>query len=71
MTELLQQAIARASQLDAGQQDALASLLLGEMESEERWNDAFAGSQDALATLASEALEEHARGETKPLVADD
>jgi hypothetical protein len=71
MTELLENAIAEASKLNPTEQDVLAQLLLDEMESERRWDEAFANSQDALAKLAATALAEHARGETKPLHTDD
>lgn len=71
MTDLLKTAFDEASKLDPAEQDALAALLLREMESEQRWNEAFDNSQDALAELAAQALAEHARGETKPLPADE
>ena len=67
MTQLLERAFATAAKLPDRDQDAVASLVLAEMESEERWAGAFATSQDQLAALADEALRELERGETLPL----
>lgn len=67
MTELLEQAFSQASQLPLEQQNAVAALLLKEMESEQRWTESFTRSQDELSRLSDEALMEFGRGETKPL----
>jgi hypothetical protein len=67
MTKLLQKAFEAAAQLPDQQQDELASMLLQEIASEQKWDAAFAKSQDALAKLAREALKEHAAGRTTPL----
>ncbi|MGQ0836176.1 MAG: hypothetical protein ACT4O5_14905 [Gammaproteobacteria bacterium] len=67
MTKLLQKAFEAAAQLPDQQQDELASMLLQEIASEQKWDAAFARSQDALAKLAREALAEHAAGRTAPL----
>ena len=67
MTELLERALNEAARLPEQEQDALASLLLAEMESEARWNVAFAGSQPQLARLAADALAEFKIGRTMPL----
>lgn len=67
MTQLLEHAFAEASKLPAPEQDAVASLLLAELESERRWRHAFASSQAQLAQLADEALNESAAGETLPM----
>ena len=56
MTQLLERAFAAASQLPAAEQDAFASLLLAELDSDRRWTEAFAATQDQLSTLADEAL---------------
>jgi hypothetical protein len=58
MTQLLERAFAAASKLPAAEQDAVASFLLAEIESEHRWSAAFA-------TLADEALREFEAGELK------
>jgi methylase of polypeptide subunit release factors len=68
MTQALQVAVASASQLPPEEQDALAALLVAEMESEQRWNELFANSQTTLAQLAQQALVEHEAGLSEPLV---
>jgi len=70
MTNLLEKAFNRASRLSPEDQDALAERLLAELESEERWTTAFESSEDILTSLADEALEEHRKGQTKPLDPD-
>ena len=67
MTQLLERAFAEASKLPAAEQDALASVFLAELKSEQRWAQAFGSSQDELAKLADEALREFEAGETLPL----
>jgi hypothetical protein len=67
MTKLLEKAFAEAVKLPKKEQDKLARWLLSELESESRWDDAFARSADQLAQLAEEAVEEHSKGRTKPL----
>jgi CRISPR/Cas system-associated protein Csm6 len=67
MTKLLKELIDKLSKLSPARQDELAAWLLAEMEDEARWDKSFAESQDALERLANEALEEHKRGETRPL----
>ena len=70
MTKLLEKAFAEAVKLPKKEQDKLAKWLLAELESERRWDEAFAGSADRLAALADEALTEHRKGRTKPLNPD-
>ena len=67
MTQLLERAFTEASKLPESEQDAVASLLLAELESERRWAHSFASSQDELAKLADEALHEFEAGETLPM----
>ena len=67
MTQALAAAVASASRLPDEEQDVLASLLMAEMDSEERWNTLFSQSQGALADLAQQALLEHQAGETQSL----
>jgi hypothetical protein len=45
----------------------LASLLLDEIKSEQRWTQTLSGSQDLLKSLAADALAEHRVGKTRPL----
>jgi hypothetical protein len=67
MTQALAAAVASASRLPDEEQDVLASLLMAEMDSDERWNTLFSQSQGALADLAQQALLEHQAGETRSL----
>ncbi len=66
MTKLLKMAIERVSGLSDEEQDAIAAMILDELEDEVRWREAFARSQDVLSRLAREAREDVARGETLP-----
>ena len=67
MTKLLEEVFQKAATLPEPAQDALAQLLLAEMEDEATWNKAFAGSQDELARMAREAAAEYKAGKTKRL----
>lgn len=67
MTKLLEEAFAEASKLPEQEQDALAAVILEELASERRWDQAFADSADLLAQLADQALEEHRAGKTHVL----
>ncbi len=67
MTDLLEKALTEIRKLPDTEQDALAAMLLQELESERRWTDAFAASQDALERLAQEALGELRADQAKPL----
>ncbi len=67
MTQLLRKAFDQASQLPPEEQDALATWILEEMDSERRWDEAFHASADRLKELAEEALEEAREGRTEKL----
>lgn len=54
MTELLEKALAKVSQLSPEEQDAIAAMILEELEDEQRWDAAFAASQRELAKLAEQ-----------------
>ena len=70
MTELLEKAFAEAIKLPKQEQDALATWILKELASENRWAEQIAGSLDALAGLADEALNEYHGGESQELDPD-
>ena len=70
MTKLLQKAFDEASKLPEGEQDTLGRILLEELASERRWDEAFSTSQDRVAELADEALEEYRKGSTRKLDPD-
>ncbi len=67
MTRLLEQAFQKASALSESEQDALAALILADLEDDRRWSEAFSNSQDLLAQLAAEARAEYRSGRTVPL----
>jgi len=67
MTRVLEAALAEVAKLPPAEQDALASLLLDEIKTEQQWSKTFAKSQDTLKSLADEARAELKAGKTKPL----
>ncbi|BAY21232.1 hypothetical protein NIES2100_09820 [Calothrix sp. NIES-2100] len=67
MTELLQRAIAKLQTLPESEQDAIASMILAEIEDERRWDEAFSRSPDVLAKLAASAMAEYHAGKTQEL----
>ena len=67
MTKLFQQAVGRVSQLPEADQDALARLLLAEIEADRQWDEALSKSPEKLGKLADEAWAEHEAGRSEPL----
>lgn len=67
MTGLLEEALRRVESLSREQQDAIASQIFETLEDEESWECSFGEKPEVLRSLAREALEEHRRGETRPL----
>ena len=67
MTGLLEQALRRVESLSPAQQDAIASQIIETLDDEEAWARRCRENPSALRSLAREALEEHRRGETRPL----
>lgn len=67
MTELLEQAIARLKTLTPNDQNAIATLILEELEDDQGWDESFARSPDLLAKLAAEAMAEYHAGKTQEL----
>ena len=70
MTKVLEKAFDEASKLPEKEQDELGKWLLAEIESDRNWDQVFARSHNQISRLASEALEEHRRGETEELDPD-
>ena len=70
VTPLLEKTIAEITKLPEQEQNTLAAWILEELESEERWQQAFDASGDILTQLAEEALKEHREGRTFPLDPD-
>lgn len=67
MTGLLEEALRRVESLSPQEQDAIASQIMETLDDEEAWARRFRGNPTVLRSLAREALEEHRRGETRPL----
>jgi len=71
MTQLLQQALVEVQKLSAPEQDAIAALILEEINDERRWEEAFARSQDQLSRLAAKAREDIRAGRVKSVGMDE
>lgn len=71
VTRLLEKAFEAASQLPAGEQDALAASILAEVQAERHWDGLFESSTAALSQLADEALHEHRAKRSLPFVPKD
>jgi hypothetical protein len=56
MTALLEKALSRVNALPPEGQDALASLILEEIESEKKWDELFAGTQSQMSRSAEQAI---------------
>ncbi|MGK7920140.1 MAG: hypothetical protein AB4080_09080 [Trichodesmium sp.] len=67
MTKVIEEALTKLSQLPENQQEAIAYLILAEIEDEKKWAENFSNSQDQLAQLAEEAIADFKQGKTKPL----
>jgi hypothetical protein len=70
MTRTLQQAIERLQQASEEKQDALAALLLHELDEDERWSGSTAANSDKLKGFVESILEADRRGECEPLDPD-
>jgi hypothetical protein len=67
MTVRLEEALKRVASLSEEEQDAIASQILETLDDEEAWARSFREHPERLQSLAREALEEHRRGDTRPL----
>jgi hypothetical protein len=69
MTQSMEQAIERASQLGEEEQDAIAAIILREIESACQWDQLFARPESAelLARMADDAMSEFKAGKTRKL----
>ena len=70
MGKLLERAIAEASKLPEGEQEAIGAWLLAEIESERRWDELFSRPSTILERMADDALREHDAALTQPLDPD-
>jgi hypothetical protein len=69
MSQLMEQAFLKARQLPEQDQEAIASIILQEIESETRWEGLFARpeSADLLSRMADEAIVETRAGRARKL----
>jgi len=67
MTGLLEKVLRRVESLSPEEQDAIASQIIETLDDEEAWSRSFRKNPTVLQGLAREAIEEHHRGETRPL----
>ena len=65
VSQLLEQAVAEARKLPDAEQDAIAALILDEIEDDRRWEEAFARSPGKLAALAARAVEQVRNGQVR------
>ena len=70
MTQLLEKAISEIKKLPVEEQDAIAAVIMAELESEREWDNAFEESHNELGRLAEEALQEYRADKTEPLNPD-
>lgn len=73
MSQLMEKAIAKARQLPEADQEALASIMLQEIESERRWDELFARPESAelLSRMADQALAGARAGRARKLDLDE
>lgn len=71
MTQLLEKALEEIRKLSSADQDAIASIILEEIQDEELWYETFARSQDKLARMAAKAREDIRAGRTRTLEIDE
>jgi hypothetical protein len=65
MSQLLEQAVAEVRKLPDAEQDAIAALILAEIEDDRRWDEAFARAPDKLTALAKRAADQVRTGRCK------
>ena len=67
MTKLFEQAVSIARELPEIEQDAIAKVLLGEMEPERKWDAVLAKSPENFQQFADDAWTEHTAGRSEKL----
>jgi hypothetical protein len=65
MTILLEKAMAEVAKLAPEAQDAIAALILEELDDEQRWDATFAATQPQLAKLAEKVREDIRAGRVR------
>ncbi len=71
MTQLLEKALTEVYKLPPEKQDAIASVLIEELEDEQRWDKAFAASEAKLAKLAQKVRADIKAGRVKKMGFDE
>ncbi len=71
MTQLLEKALNEIYKLPLEKQDAIAAIILEELEDEQRWDKAFAESQDQLAQLSQKVRADIKAGRVKNMGIDE
>jgi hypothetical protein len=71
MDKMLERALAEINKLLEEEQEAIACVIIDEIEAEKAWEERFARSQDRLAELARRAGERIADGSTLPFDPSD
>ncbi len=71
MTQLLEKALTEVYKLPLEKQDAIAAVILEELEDDQRWEAAFTTSQDKLAKLAQKVRADIKAGRIKKMGFDE
>ena len=71
MSQLLDHAVAEVRKLPDAEQDAIAALILEEIEEDRRWEEALARSPSKLAVLAARAEEQVRAGRCRAVGFDE
>jgi hypothetical protein len=71
MTQLLEKALTEVYKLPPEKQDVIASIILEELEDEQRWEAAFAASEGKLAKLAQKVRADIKAGRVKKMGFDE
>ena len=71
MTPLLKKVLDEVYKLRPEEQDAIAAVILEELEDEQQWQEAFAESQDKLAQLARKVRSDIKAGRIKNMGIDE
>jgi hypothetical protein len=67
MTELLKKAFEAAARLPEKEQNAVAAMVLAELEADRQWDEVLIRGRGPLEALAQEALDDFHGGRTEPL----
>jgi hypothetical protein len=67
MTILLEKALARVVQLPEEELDTIATVILTELDDEQRWNAAFSASLDKLSKMAAKVRQDIKAGRMREM----